>query len=158
MFLHVGPHLNPFGISGLTEESNEFVTDSCFWEIFEHARRLLIAIHTLAETLQPSLMADHNPEELERLGTAWVRTQEMQQIWQQLIGFRDENCNDENDSKENKESIARTHERAPCEAMFLGRNRAAEMKSNTEARRSAICSGVNGLKPTIFCIIGALLK
>lgn len=84
-FLHVGPHQNPFGVSGSTREEAGFATDSCFWEIFEHARRLLIAIDALAEEVQPSLLEQHSPEQLESLGKAWVRTQEMQQIWQQLI-------------------------------------------------------------------------
>ena len=42
--------------------------------------------------------------------------------------------------------------------LFFERNNAAEMKSSTAARRSAIRSGESGLKPMIFCIIGALLK
>lgn len=95
-FLHVGPHQNPFGVSGLLGDEIEFATDSCFWEIFEHARRLLIAINALAEEMQPGLLAQHNPEQLEKLGEAWVRTQEMQQIWQQLIAFGPDAADGEN--------------------------------------------------------------
>ncbi len=64
----------------------------------------------------------------------------------------------EDDSEKNKKLITRAHERAPCVAFGFGRNNAAEMKSSTAARRSAIRSGVSGLKPTILCIMGALLK
>jgi hypothetical protein len=64
----------------------------------------------------------------------------------------------EDDAEQNKKSVARTHERAPCVALFLGRNNAAEMKSKTATRRSATRSGVSGLKPIIFCIMGAPLK
>jgi hypothetical protein len=85
MFLHVGPRANPFGTPGLADGSQPFAADSCFWEIFEHARRLLIAAHTLADTIQPGCLDNHNLENLEKLGEAWVRTQEMKQIWQQLI-------------------------------------------------------------------------
>jgi hypothetical protein len=50
--------------------------------------------------------------------------------------------------------------RGPALALALAssRNNPAEIKSSTAARRSAIRSGVNGLKPTILCIMGALLK
>ena len=63
-----------------------------------------------------------------------------------------------NDAEKNKETVASTHERAPCGRDIWGRNSAAEIKSSTAARRSAMRCGVRGLKPTILCIIGALLK
>jgi len=85
MFLHVGPRQNPFGMPGIAEQIDLFAVDSCFWEIFEHARRLLIAIDTLGQRVEAGIMATHNPEKLDKLGNAWERTQEMQQIWQQLI-------------------------------------------------------------------------
>src|SRR5262249_2913888 len=66
--------------------------------------------------------------------------------------------NHEDDPKQNEETVARTHTRAPCGALVFEQNSAAEMKSRTDALRSAMCSVVNGLNPTIFCIMGALLK
>jgi hypothetical protein len=88
MFLHVGPLQSPFGVPGLARDEAVFAADSCFWEIFEHARRLLIAIETLAGEVRPQLLANHKAEDLEKLGDAWVLTQEMQQIWKQLIGYK----------------------------------------------------------------------
>ena len=64
----------------------------------------------------------------------------------------------EDDSEKDEKLVTRAHERAPCVVLLSGRNSAAEMKSSTAARRSAIRSGARGLNPTIFCIMGALLK
>ena len=98
MFLHVGPKQNPFGIADLTKNSNTFTVDSCFWEIFEHARRLLIAFHNLADVVDVGILSEYNPKNLERLAKAWVRTQEMQQIWQQLIGYEIEESSSDNNA------------------------------------------------------------
>ena len=94
MFLHVGPHENPFGVSGLFDKNDAFATDSCFWEIFEHSRRLLNAIHSLADSCQLEILPENKPARLKHLGDAWERTQEMQQIWSQMTGITKETNED----------------------------------------------------------------
>src|ERR1700688_1634873 len=65
---------------------------------------------------------------------------------------------DEDDAEKNEEPVAGAHWRAPGAGLAEGLNNAAAIKSRTAARRSAMRSGANGLKRTIRCITGALLK
>lgn len=81
MFLHVSPHPNPFGGPGLGESLLPFADDSCFWEIFEHGRRVLLAAHRLRRKVARHLKSPHGPERgLRKFRDAWRRTQQMQAI------------------------------------------------------------------------------
>src|SRR2546423_1873659 len=68
----------------------------------------------------------------------------------------------EDNAEQNKKTVTSTHCRTPdrrtAPALECGSNSAAEMKSKTAARRSAIRFGASGSKRTIRCITGALLK
>ena len=86
MFLHVSPIQNPFGAPGLSESELPFAEDSCFWEIFEHGRRLLFAAHHLRRRLARHIRSPWGPERgLKVFRDAWERTQQMQAILQALI-------------------------------------------------------------------------
>src|ERR1700680_228897 len=69
---------------------------------------------------------------------------------------------DKDDPEKNEEAVTSTHLGTPDlrddVTRDLVRKSAAEIKSRTATRRSAIRSGVSGLKRTIRCITGALLK
>jgi hypothetical protein len=86
MLLHVSPYPNPFGGPGLGTPSMPFADDSCFWEIFEHGRRLLFAAHRLRRRVARHIKGPPGPERgLSLFRDAWKRTQEMQEIWRALI-------------------------------------------------------------------------
>jgi hypothetical protein len=82
--LHVGPHLSPVAQKGFSTEPGW--QDGGFWEIFEHARRLLLAIQRLAGALTPGSEAHQlASQELSDVQDAWKRTQEMQVIYIALL-------------------------------------------------------------------------
>ncbi|MEX2492017.1 MAG: hypothetical protein WD425_09685 [Nitrospirales bacterium] len=63
-----------------------FEDDSCFWEIFEHGRRVLFAAHRLRRKIAPHIKSPWGPEHgLKQFRLAWQRTQEMRAIWQALF-------------------------------------------------------------------------
>jgi hypothetical protein len=79
--LHVGPGGDhpwmPRGFAG----DDELASDVGFWEIFEHARRLLQAIQRLTGALAPSSAIDEIAgRELMDVQEAWRCTQDMQEI------------------------------------------------------------------------------
>jgi hypothetical protein len=83
--LHVGPHMNPITERGLSIEPG-WDSDGGFWEIFEHARRLLLAIQRLASALTPrSETHQLASQELSNVQDAWKRTQEMQVMYIALL-------------------------------------------------------------------------
>ena len=86
MFLHVSPYRNPFGGPGLDDPTMPFADDSCFWEIFEHGRRLLFVAHRLRRKVARHAKSPWGPERgLKKFRDAWQRTQEMQVIWRALL-------------------------------------------------------------------------
>lgn len=79
--LHVRPGRHPIADKGFSAESG-WDGDAAYWEIFEHARRLLRAIARLTENLAPGTSADTIAHEtLPQVDDAWKRTQEMQAIY-----------------------------------------------------------------------------
>jgi len=85
-FLHVSPHRNPFGGPGLSDSKVPFADDSCFWEIFEHGRRVLFALHQLRRKVARGVKSPSGPERgLKKFRDAWQRTQEMQAIFLALL-------------------------------------------------------------------------
>lgn len=92
VFLHVSPYFNPFGGPGLRKSPVPFADDSGFWEIFEHGRRLLFAIHHLRHKLARHVKAPAGPwRGLKNFRAAWKQTQDMQSILQAIMAVvRDE--------------------------------------------------------------------
>ena len=101
--LHVSPRRSPIQ-PGLADPGHGFGHDMGFWEIYEHARRVLIAIDGCIEccarmgdrTLKP------NPAPTSALSSfedGWQRTQEMQTIFVALIQATLE-ISDENEAAE----------------------------------------------------------
>ena len=89
MLIHVSPYLHPFGGTGFTAPDGPFDTDVCFWEMFEHARRILFEAHRLRRKLARHIKSPWGPwRGLKRFRDAWQRTQEMQAIWMGLIRSR----------------------------------------------------------------------
>ena len=86
MFLHVSPYPNPFRNPGLSDSTMSLANDSCFWEIFEHGRRVLLATHRLRRKVARHIKSPWGLERgLKRFRDAWQRTQEMQAIWLALV-------------------------------------------------------------------------
>jgi len=84
--LHVSPYPHPFGGTGFSGPEGPFDTDVCFWEIFEHARRLLLETHLLRRKLARHIRSPWGPwRGLRQFRDAWERTQEMQAIWMALL-------------------------------------------------------------------------
>ena len=81
-FLHVSPYSNPFGNVGLNVGDIAFAADSGFWEMYEHGRRVLFAIHRLRRKLAKHLSSPLGPERgLKDFRNGWQTTQ----MWQTLF-------------------------------------------------------------------------
>jgi hypothetical protein len=79
--LHVGPHQHPVAAKGFSAEQG-WEGDAGFWEIFQHARRLLAAIRRLTGAIQPESPLDVLAnQDLPDVWDAWKRTQEMQTVY-----------------------------------------------------------------------------
>jgi hypothetical protein len=84
--LHVNPHTPDLFRKGLVDTSDRFRIDMCFWEMFQHARRLAFATFALLSI--PAFHGVHNPDpnvSLPAVAKAYERTQEMQQIFMALV-------------------------------------------------------------------------
>jgi len=81
--LHVSPPARPsFFERGLHNHEDPFSTDICFWEMSEHARRVLFAVHHLRRKLARHIESPLGPTRgLKRFKDAWVRTQRTQDIY-----------------------------------------------------------------------------
>ena len=89
--LHVNPHRNPLTTRGFLSEQG-FEGDAAFWELFEHARRLRLAIRRLVMATSPGSPAEAiTGKILLDVEEAWQRTQGMQAIylglWQAAAGI-----------------------------------------------------------------------
>lgn len=83
--LHVSPREIPVGRKGFSD-GDGIEADAGFWEIFEHARRLHLALRRLTSTLQQDTSARRlTDQELGDVEDAWKRTQQMQQIYLALL-------------------------------------------------------------------------
>jgi hypothetical protein len=83
--LHVSPRQFPIALKGLSA-GHGMEADSGFWEIFEHARRLHLALRRLTSTLQPDTAVHRLMEQdLNDFEDAWQRTQQMQHVYVALI-------------------------------------------------------------------------
>lgn len=86
MFLHVSPYRNPFGEFGLNQSDQGFAADSGFWEMYEHGRRVVHAIHNLRRKVARHLKSPWGPERgLKNFKRGWHATQTMQTVFRALI-------------------------------------------------------------------------
>ena len=85
MRLHVTPQKTPFSDKGLVASDAPFGVDMCFWEVFEHARRLVLALFHFLSLQEFADALNPEPESLSSFKVAWERTQEMQQIFLALL-------------------------------------------------------------------------
>ena len=96
MSLHVSPDPHPFGRLGLTELDDPFASDSCFWDSFEHGRRLLIDAHRLRRKLARHIKSRWGLRRgLKDFRDAWQRTQEMQTFWMALLNAASKRADDD---------------------------------------------------------------
>jgi hypothetical protein len=91
--LHVNPRIQPLAEKGFVANRG-FDSDAGFWEVFEHARRLLIALDRIMEMPDDGSFDDvPNLEDLGDVKDAWERTQQMQTmflaLWQATAGLSD---------------------------------------------------------------------
>ncbi|WP_147452189.1 hypothetical protein [Corallococcus sp. CA041A] len=85
--IHVTPRPHPLASVGITDDASgidPFSSDACFWEMYEHARRVLWAAYQFAKALSPDA-ALASPEEFNSFRTGWERTSEWQSIFFALI-------------------------------------------------------------------------
>ncbi len=83
--LHVSPPIHPFFGKGYTP-ANELTRDACFWDIFEHGRRILEAIEIIRDMRAGSDWGDvPHTKDLENVRVAWQRTRRMQAMYIALI-------------------------------------------------------------------------
>ena len=80
-----------------TDGDIAFSADSGFWEIFEHGRRLLFAIHRLRRKVAPHLRSPWGPERgLRKFRAGWQATQEWQAVFRALIEVAREEAKEDN--------------------------------------------------------------
>ncbi len=84
--LHVTPARTPFHAKGLSSSEVPFGVDMAFWDIFQHAHRLLFTIHDLLLTEQFAAVENPDPHDmLPLVRSGFERTQEMQAIFLALL-------------------------------------------------------------------------
>lgn len=81
--LHVTPGQHPLASKGLGD-GDSFRDDAGFWEMFQHAHRLINAIEALWDSAGGGPL-DRRVDDLEAFRSAWERTQEMQAIYVALL-------------------------------------------------------------------------
>lgn len=86
MALHVAPGSVPLASKGFNQGQLPFEEDSGFWEIFEHARRLIGATYELMRKIAPRAIKWKDPEkQIPRFTEGWRATQQMQSIFLALL-------------------------------------------------------------------------
>ena len=86
VFLHVTPRQNPLGDKGLVTGQEPFGADSCFWDIFEHARTIVFLIHAVRKRLAPRAKRGPHPSTgLPKVRDAWRSTQEVNELFLLLL-------------------------------------------------------------------------
>ena len=95
MWIHVSPYRHPFGGTGFSGPEGPFDTEVCFWEMFEHGRRVLFAAHRLRRKLIRHIRSPWGPwRGLKQFRDAWQRTQAMEAILTALVEVRRQNRDD----------------------------------------------------------------
>ncbi|WP_148273325.1 hypothetical protein [Stigmatella aurantiaca] len=96
--LHVTPRLHPLGSFGIADDASgsDLLGDAaCFWEMYEHARRVLWAAYHFAKALGPDVTLA-SPEEFIDFRDGWERTNQMQSIFLALIQGAQKDSESEN--------------------------------------------------------------
>jgi hypothetical protein len=89
--LHVSPNQHPLFLKGMQHERDLLVPDGGFWELFEHARRVLYAIDALRDRVASSPWPEiRRGTDLLVFLDGWARTQQMQLIYMSLLRAPDE--------------------------------------------------------------------
>jgi hypothetical protein len=84
--LHVTPQSHPFASRGIASDQDGLLADLGFWEMFEHARRLLVAVDPLHDSLGDAAVDGLGRlDSLKAMEAAWERTQEMQALFLALL-------------------------------------------------------------------------
>ncbi len=84
--LHVTPQSHPFASRGIASDQDGLLADLGFWEMFEHARRLLVAVDSLHDSLGDAAVDGLGRlDSLKAMEAAWERTQEMQALFLALL-------------------------------------------------------------------------
>lgn len=81
--LHVGPRPHPIAGVGIAGEVG-FLSDACFWEMYEHGRRLLWSIELFAHNAAPGTKLNSS-DDMSDFRNGLERTQEMQGIFIALL-------------------------------------------------------------------------
>ena len=98
IFLHVTPFRSPFGGPGLMPPLIPFGEDACFWDMFEHGRRVLFECHRLRRKLASYIKSPWGLERgLKKFRNGWRGTQEMQQVVFVLLDVIKEHDSDTNE-------------------------------------------------------------
>ncbi len=99
--LHLTPCQMPIARKGLARHEDQFAKDMCFWEMFEHGRRLVWQIHQLKRRVAPRLTGAPSPRYgLKAFRDGWQRTQEMQAIFFALVKASSSEATEEGDATE----------------------------------------------------------
>jgi len=85
--LHVSPKSFPWERKGIvSKESDEFMTDMCYWEMFGHAKSIAIVVTNLAAALAPGKKIGWDVStELPRVAKAYEAVMQMQSIFLALL-------------------------------------------------------------------------
>lgn len=94
MALHVNPFVNPFGGRGLSHEAVDVGADACFWDIYQHARNLVIVIREMCERFSRDYDFDSfNPPDISTFAKEYqeaIQVQEnMMKEYRKLLGEED---------------------------------------------------------------------
>jgi len=85
--LHVGPRANLFANPGISD-GIWYQSDACFWELYEHGRRLLVATANFAHIAAPECIIKR-PEDMKDFKAGLERTQQMQQLFMLILTASD---------------------------------------------------------------------
>jgi len=97
--IHVSPRSLPFGAKGLT--TDQWTRDAGFWELLEHGRRMIFAVHRLESSVAGADLQDPDTDpDLDAVRDAWERTQEMQSMYLALLQATFDGQKEPSDSEE----------------------------------------------------------
>ena len=89
MMLHVSPYPHPFGGAGFSGPGGRFDTEVCLFEMFEHARRVLLQAHQLRRKVARHIKSPWGLRRgLKQFRDAWQRTQITLNIVTGLVEYR----------------------------------------------------------------------
>jgi hypothetical protein len=97
--LQVRPRQTVLGGKGFARDEDQIGKDMCFWEIFDHGRRLIRPIHQLKRRVAPNLKGTPSPHRgLKAFRDGWELTQDMQAIFLSLLEGSEEESGEDGDT------------------------------------------------------------